>query len=80
MFIVKGELSSARIGETDTIPLCIVINLLSLSYNATYTLAREISCVELFAMVPFIVSEKSASISMVSYTQILAIYYISWFI
>jgi hypothetical protein len=33
-FIVKGELSSARSGEIDTEPLSIVINLLSLSYNA----------------------------------------------
>jgi hypothetical protein len=35
MFIVKGESSPGRSGEIDTEPLSIVINLLSLSYNAT---------------------------------------------
>ena len=58
-FIVSGELSPALSEETDTEPLSIVMRVLSLSYNAAYTEANEISSVELFTIVPVIVSSKS---------------------
>jgi hypothetical protein len=61
-FIVKGEVKAGVSAGTLTVPLSVLVSLLSLLYNAAYILTDEISLVELLTIVPVIMSESQSRV------------------